>query len=91
MASDHSASSAMILCIQRTLAPEFRPFDFSGGGINEGFDGCGPVLEAWPTVEAQSWVKTEDWLGADTDGGVRVSCMLWTGNIEAGGPLVMAL
>lgn len=91
MARDHSASSAMILRIRRTLAPEFGPLDFTGVGLTVGFEGCWAVLEAWPAVEDRSWVEVEERLGTDNDGGVTVSCMLGTGKIGAGGHLVMAL
>lgn len=91
MASDHSGSSAMILRIRRTLAPDFQPLDLLGGGMTEGLEGWGPVLEAWPAVEDLSCMVIEDRLRTDSVGVTRVSCMLWTGSLGAGSPLVMAL
>ena len=90
MASDHSASSAMILRIRRTPDPEPGPVDFTRGGIiGVGFEGCGPVLEVWPTAEDRSWMEVEDRLGIDSDSVVWVSCILGVGNTGPGGPLVM--
>ena len=81
MASDHSASSAMILRIRRTPDPEPGPVDLARGGIiGVGFEGCGAMLEVWPTVEDRSWVEVEDRLGIDGDSVVWVSCMLGLGN-----------
>lgn len=91
MASDHSGSSAMILRIRRTLVPEFQPLDLLGGGMIEGLEGWGPVLEVWPAVKNLSCVEIDDRLGADSVDVARVSCMLWTGSLGAGSPLVMAL
>lgn len=91
MASDHSVSSAIILRIRCTPAPELGPLGFTGGAMVGGFEGCGPVLEAWPVVEDRSWVEVEDRLGMDNEGVVWVSCMLGTGNTGTVGPLVMAL
>lgn len=45
MASDHSGSSAMILRMRPPLAPVLQPLDLLGGGMMEGLEGCGPVLE----------------------------------------------
>ena len=91
MASDHSASSAMILRIRRTPDPEPGPVDLARVGIiGVGFEGCGAMLEVWPTVEDRSWVEVEDRLGIDGDSVVWVSCMLGLGNTGTGGPLVMA-
>lgn len=91
MATDHSASSAMILRIRRTPAPELGPLDFTGGGMTEDFEGCGPVLEAWPAVKDWSWVEVEDQLGTDGGGVIWVSSMLGTDNTGTSGLLVMAL
>ena len=91
MASDHSASSAMILRIRRTTDPEPGPMDLARGGIiGVGFEGCGAVLEVWPAVEDRSWVEVEDRLGIDGDSIVWVSCMLGAGNIGTAGPFLMA-
>lgn len=49
------------------------------------------MLEVWPAVEDRSCVEIEDWLGPDSEGVVRVSCMLRPGNTETGGPLAMDL
>ena len=95
MATDHSASSAMILRIRRTPAPELGPLDFTGGGMTEGFEGCGPVLEAWPAVEDWSWVEMEDWswveiedqLRTDSEGVIWVSSMLGADNTGTSGLL----
>lgn len=41
--------------------PEPGPVDLARGGIiGVGFEGCGAVLEVWPTVEDRSWVEVED-------------------------------
>jgi hypothetical protein len=59
MASDHSASSEMILRMRRTFGT--LVFSWPGVGVLLVFKDVGPVLEL-PKAETWRWMVRTDWL-----------------------------